>query len=151
MLTCPCSPTQAQLHANIANVNERNEWYRVHYAEIDGLFDPAGLRLVQCPPDLTMVLQLRTLHKIKADGRKKARCVLQGHRLQQGRDFERTFSTTFKHTTLRTVLAISVERDLDVQGGGATQAYPQADWSTDQKVFASLTSLKAAKGGTRTA
>eukprot|EP00965_Chrysotila_dentata_P260066 6213770-Pleurochrysis_carterae.AAC.3 len=32
--------------ANIADVSERNEWYRAHYAEIGGLFDmPAGLRL----------------------------------------------------------------------------------------------------------
>eukprot|EP00965_Chrysotila_dentata_P087916 2902818-Pleurochrysis_carterae.AAC.2 len=29
---------------NIADVNERKEWYRAHYAEVDQLFDmPAGL------------------------------------------------------------------------------------------------------------
>eukprot|EP00965_Chrysotila_dentata_P238173 6202340-Pleurochrysis_carterae.AAC.1 len=39
--------------ANITDVNERSEWYRAHYAEIDELFDmPAGLRLVPSQPDL---------------------------------------------------------------------------------------------------
>eukprot|EP00965_Chrysotila_dentata_P031710 1057748-Pleurochrysis_carterae.AAC.5 len=46
-----------------------------------------------------------------ADGRKKARCVLGGHRLQQGRDFERILSPTVKHTMLRTVLAVAEESD----------------------------------------
>eukprot|EP00965_Chrysotila_dentata_P087915 2902818-Pleurochrysis_carterae.AAC.1 len=64
-----------------------------------------------------MILQLRTFYKIKADGRKKARCVLGGHRLQQGCNFEVTFSLTVKHTTLRTALAVAAEHDLDVQGG----------------------------------
>eukprot|EP00965_Chrysotila_dentata_P166963 5513338-Pleurochrysis_carterae.AAC.1 len=50
-----------------------------------------------------MLLQLRTLYKLKTDGRQKARCVLGGHHLQQGRDFDRTFSPTVKHTTLRLV------------------------------------------------
>eukprot|EP00965_Chrysotila_dentata_P256309 6212505-Pleurochrysis_carterae.AAC.2 len=85
-----------------------------------------------------MILQLRTLYKIKADGRKKKRCVLGGHRLQQGRDFEHTFSPTVKPTTLRAALAVTAEHDLDVQGGDVTQAYPQADWQTDQKVYAHI-------------
>eukprot|EP00965_Chrysotila_dentata_P246094 6206952-Pleurochrysis_carterae.AAC.1 len=66
--------------ANIADVNKRNEWYRSHYAEIDGLFAmPAGLHLVPRSPNLTRIMQLCTLYKIKADGRKRARCVLGGH------------------------------------------------------------------------
>eukprot|EP00965_Chrysotila_dentata_P215204 6188630-Pleurochrysis_carterae.AAC.1 len=97
-----CDPG-APASFNIADVNERNEWYRAHYAEVHGLFDmPAGLRLAPRPPDLTMILQLGTLYKITADGRKKARCVLGGHRQQQDCDFEHTFSPTVKHTTLRT-------------------------------------------------
>eukprot|EP00965_Chrysotila_dentata_P226629 6195524-Pleurochrysis_carterae.AAC.5 len=72
--------------ANIADVNERNEWYRAHhYAEIDGLFSiPAGLLLVPRPPHLTMILQLGTLYKIKADVRKKARCLLGGAPPERG-------------------------------------------------------------------
>eukprot|EP00965_Chrysotila_dentata_P159377 5264772-Pleurochrysis_carterae.AAC.1 len=62
---------------------------------------PSGLRLVPRPPDKVMLLQPRTLYKLKTDGRKKARCILGGDRLQQGGDFERTFSPTVKHTTLR--------------------------------------------------
>eukprot|EP00965_Chrysotila_dentata_P110213 3642036-Pleurochrysis_carterae.AAC.1 len=94
--------------------------------------------LVPRPPALAMILQLRTLYKIKADGRKKARCVLGEHRLPPARDFEHTFLPTVKHTTPRTVLAVAAEHDLDVQGGGITQAYPLADWLTDQKVYAHI-------------
>eukprot|EP00965_Chrysotila_dentata_P042552 1411336-Pleurochrysis_carterae.AAC.1 len=102
MQSDPGAPAAFKDIANIADVNERNEGYRAHHAEIEGLFNmPAGLCLVPRPPDLTMILQLRTLYKIKADWRKKARCVLGRHRLQQGHDFERTFSPTVKHTTLR--------------------------------------------------
>eukprot|EP00965_Chrysotila_dentata_P060355 2000382-Pleurochrysis_carterae.AAC.1 len=54
-----------------------------------------------------MILQLRSLYKIKAKGSMKARCVLGGHRLQRGRDFEHTFSPTVKHTTLRNVPAVA--------------------------------------------
>eukprot|EP00965_Chrysotila_dentata_P224610 6194281-Pleurochrysis_carterae.AAC.3 len=79
-----------------------------------------GLHLVPRPPDLTMTLQTRTLYKIKAYGRSKARCVLGGHRLQQNRDFERTFSPTVKHIKLCTVLAVAAEHDLDVQGSDVT-------------------------------
>eukprot|EP00965_Chrysotila_dentata_P257952 6213055-Pleurochrysis_carterae.AAC.2 len=50
-----------------------------------------------------------------------------------------TFSPrTVKHTTLRTVLAVAAEHDLDVQGGDVTQGYPQADWPTDQKAYAHI-------------
>eukprot|EP00965_Chrysotila_dentata_P204170 6182168-Pleurochrysis_carterae.AAC.1 len=60
MQSDPAAPTSFKDIANIAVVNERNEWYRAHYAEIDGLFDMlAGLRLVPRPPDLTRILQLR--------------------------------------------------------------------------------------------
>eukprot|EP00965_Chrysotila_dentata_P042933 1425826-Pleurochrysis_carterae.AAC.1 len=76
---------------------------------------PSGLRLVPRPPDKLMLLQLRTLYKLKSGGRKKARCVLGGHRLQQGRDFERAFSPTVKNTTLRLVLALAAEHDLELQ------------------------------------
>eukprot|EP00965_Chrysotila_dentata_P134204 4437997-Pleurochrysis_carterae.AAC.1 len=33
---------------------------------------------------------------------------------------------------LRLVLALAAEHDLELQGGHVTQAYPQADWPTDQ-------------------
>eukprot|EP00965_Chrysotila_dentata_P254625 6211942-Pleurochrysis_carterae.AAC.1 len=123
MLSDPGAPASFKDIANISEVNERYEWYRAYYAEIVGLFDvPAGLRLVSRPRDLTMILQLRTLYKIKADGRKKAGCVLGGHRQEQSRDFKDTFSPTVKHTTLRNVLAVAAERDLDVQGLDVTQA-----------------------------
>eukprot|EP00965_Chrysotila_dentata_P048639 1613464-Pleurochrysis_carterae.AAC.1 len=114
----PGAPTSFKDIANIADVDQRSDWYQAHFAEVDGLFDmPSGLRHVPRPPDKVMLLQLRTLSKLKTDGRNKARCVLGGHRLQQGRDFERTFSPTVKRTTLRLVLALATEHDLELQGG----------------------------------
>eukprot|EP00965_Chrysotila_dentata_P186722 6165130-Pleurochrysis_carterae.AAC.4 len=79
---------------------------------------PAGLRLVPRPPDLAMILQLSTLYKIKADGRKKA-----PHHAAY---------------TLRSVLAVAAEHALDVRAGDVTQAHPQADWQTNQKVYARI-------------
>eukprot|EP00965_Chrysotila_dentata_P256919 6212716-Pleurochrysis_carterae.AAC.2 len=135
----PGAPTSFKDIANVADVDERNGWYRAQHAEVEGLFDmPGGLRLVPRPPDKLMLVQLRTLYKFKSDGRKKARCVLGGHRLQQGRDFERTFSPTVKHTTLHLVLSLAAEHDFELQGRYVTQAYPQADWPTDQTVYARM-------------
>eukprot|EP00965_Chrysotila_dentata_P077033 2543647-Pleurochrysis_carterae.AAC.1 len=65
MQSDPGAPASFKDIANIADVNERNKWYRVNYAEIDRVLDmPAGLRLVPRPPDLNMILQLRTLYNI---------------------------------------------------------------------------------------
>eukprot|EP00965_Chrysotila_dentata_P211850 6186679-Pleurochrysis_carterae.AAC.2 len=125
--------------ANVADVDERDGWYRAYYAKVDGLFDmPSGLRRVPRPPDKLMLLQLSTLYKLKSDGRKKARCVLGRCRLWQVRDFELTFSPTVKHTTLCLVLALAAKHDLKLKGGDVTPAYLQADWQTDQTVYARM-------------
>eukprot|EP00965_Chrysotila_dentata_P196620 6177697-Pleurochrysis_carterae.AAC.3 len=59
MQSDPGAPASFKDIANIADVNERDEWYRTHCAETDGLFDiHAGLRLVPRPPDVNMILQL---------------------------------------------------------------------------------------------
>eukprot|EP00965_Chrysotila_dentata_P185757 6132552-Pleurochrysis_carterae.AAC.1 len=119
----PGAPTSFKDIANVADIDERNGWYRDHYADVDGFFDmPSGLRLVPRSPDKLMLLQLRTLYKLKSDGRKKAHCILGGHRLQQGCSFERTFSPTVKHTILRLMLALAAEHDLQLLGGDVTQA-----------------------------
>eukprot|EP00974_Lingulodinium_polyedra_P042226 4053008-Lingulodinium_polyedra.AAC.1 len=67
--------------------------------------------------------KLRTLYKVKAGSakKKKARTVLMGNALKRGEDFDRTFSPTVKHTTLRTVLAVGASIGLEVQGGDVTQ------------------------------
>eukprot|EP00965_Chrysotila_dentata_P254107 6211762-Pleurochrysis_carterae.AAC.3 len=135
MQSDPGAPAFFKDIANTANVNERNEWHRAP------ITTPRLLGCSTCQLGSPCTTSTRpdhdpsAAHLVQDQG-----CRLQegtmrprGHRLQQACDFSHTFSPTVKYTTLRTVLAIAAEHDLDVRGGDVTQAYPQADWPTDQK------------------
>eukprot|EP00965_Chrysotila_dentata_P245863 6206816-Pleurochrysis_carterae.AAC.1 len=115
MQSDPGTPASFKDIASIADVNERNKWHRAHYADIDGLYAPC----TRSRPGQTQESTLRPWGAPPATGR----------------NFEHTFSVTVKHTTLRTILAIAAEHDVEVQGGDVTQAYLQADWPTEQKVY----------------
>lgn len=64
-------------------------------------------------------IQNRWVFKLKLDGdgavrRYKARLVSKGFTQRPGIDFEETFSPVVKHDSLRAVLAVADERDLNI-------------------------------------
>ena len=118
---------------NIPDVKIRNEWYKSHFDENDGLFELEVLNIVPIPPNVTEkeLLHLSTLYVMKPDGRKKARTVLScGKGKLDPDDIGRTFSPTARPTTLRFLCANNAIVDGEIGGGGVKQAFAQANWPT---------------------
>ena len=135
-------PTWAPQHfsdiGKIDDVELRNEWYRTHYAENDGLLDrPDVLKAIPLPPGVTeaQLLHLRTLYLVKKDKRKKARTVVGDGKtvLDSIADFGRTHSPTARSATVRLMCALAADNDLTIRGGDVTMAFPQAPWPAHLK------------------
>ena len=77
-------------------------------------------------------LKLKEIPSTKKDGTAKLRVVARGDLLKYGIDYDRTFSPTVKHATLRMACAIAARRDQTISGADVTQAYVLADWPTDE-------------------
>lgn len=131
--------------AKMSNVDERNKWYKAHYAENDGLFDcPDVLKMVPLPPGLDRhtLMWLNTLYTIKRDGRYKARTVLSWDESKAGW-FEavRTFSPTARATTMRFLCALAAEHGLVIRLADVKQAYTNGEWpATLKKALAHMPS-----------
>ena len=124
--------TFAQIMA-IEDEGERVRRLKAYYKEYDGLMDaPSGFRVVPKPVGPHKTLKLKEIPSTKKDGTAKLRVVARGDLLQPGIDYDRTFSPTVKHTTLRMASAIGARRNQTVSGADVTQAYPRADWPTDE-------------------
>ena len=76
---------------------------------------------------------LRT--KYNADGgteRRKARLVAKGNNQRPGIDFDKTFSAVARQSTIRLLMAIAVEMDLEVYQLDVVLAYiPEVNWQSD--------------------
>jgi len=144
LLEAPCIPTPtphdpqklpktfAQIMA-IADSDERDRRLKAYYKEYDGLMEArSGFRVVPKPEGPHKTLKLKEIPSTKKDGTAKLRVVARGDLLKHGIDYDRTFSPTVKHTTLRVACAIAAKRNQTVSGADVTQAYPRADWPTDE-------------------
>ena len=122
-------PKTFQQIMRIADEAERTRRLRAYYKEYDGLFAArSGLRVVPAPSGPHKTLKLKELPSTKKDGTAKWRVVARGDMLKAGVDYDRTFSPTVKHVTLRTAGAIAARRNQVVSGADCTQAYVLADW-----------------------
>ena len=123
----------------IPDEEERGRRLQAYYKEWDGLMAArSGLRVVPKPTGPHKTLKLKEIPSTKKDGTAKLRVVARGDLLEQGIDYDRTFSPTVKHATLRMATAIAAKRDQNISGADVTQAYIRADWPTDEpKMYAS--------------
>ena len=135
-------PRRFQDIPKIKDTALRNEWFKVHYAENDGLLEkPEGdpvLRVIEKPDYITEaeLMYLNTLYSIKADGRLKARTVLSAGKNKLDKldlGYERTYSPTGRATTLRLLCAIAAIERMTIRGGDVKQAYGQAKWPAHLK------------------
>ena len=123
---------------NIPDTETRNQWYRAHFSENDGLFEKGVLRPVPLPPGMSEddLLRLRTIYTRKADGRHKARTVLSSgkDKLEElGLRGVRSFAPTARPSTARICCGLSAETDMVIEGGDVQQAYANAKWPEDLK------------------
>lgn len=99
------------------------EWRAAMAAEVDALLRRQTWSLVPVPPGLNVV-GYRWVYKIKqrSDGsieRFKARLVAKGYNQQEGLNYDETFSSIWKPTTIRVVLSLAMRlnwpiRQMDV-------------------------------------
>ena len=119
---------------SIQNKELRDEWYRAHYEENDGLFDrPDVLRVVPSPDGVpnNELMHLHTIYTVKNDGRRKARTVLGAGKEKLDKldlGYERSFSPTARSSTIRLLCALAAERNDVIRGGDVKQAYVQGEW-----------------------
>ena len=113
--------------SDIANMPEHDQpgWYDAHYRECDRLFGLPDGRGLTATPRLRgeRLLPLKTHYVLKPDGTKKARTTIGGHRMRKGIDYQETFSTGVRATTVRLFVASAAERDDVLTGGDIDQAY----------------------------
>ena len=120
----------------IADEAERQRRLDAYYKEWDGLFDaPSGLRAIPKPNGPYRTLRLKEIYSDKKDGKAKLRVVARGDLMQEGVDYDRTFSPTVKHTTFRLACAIAAQRDMDISGGDVSQAYVHATWPDGDPIY----------------
>lgn len=106
---------------------DSNEWRDAIYAEIKSLVGNETWTLVDRPSG-EKVIGCRTVlrNKYKADGkleRRKARVVAKGFSQRPGVDFHDTFAPVARIGSLRTLVAIAVEQDMEIAQIDVTTAY----------------------------
>ena len=100
----------------------------------DGIFAKDGV--IEVPidevPEGTKILNILTARKLKRDGKTiKARHVLNGKHMVQGEHYDRSYSPTLQHTSVRGLTAVAAIMNLIMSCGDFTQAYLHADGDRD--------------------
>jgi len=117
---------------------QKNDWVKELLAaddkETDGIFAKDGV--IEVPidevPEGTKILNILTARKLKRDGKTiKARHVLNGKHMVQGEHYDRSYSPTLQHTSVRGLTAVAAIMNLIMSCGDFTQAYLHADGDRD--------------------
>ena len=133
------APSHFSQIKKIQDTNTRNQWYKAHFTENDGLFDfPDVLRAIPQPENITdaELKYLHTLYTEKRDGTKKARTVLgagKGELEDMDLNYGRTFSPTGRTSTFRFLCSLAGALGLTVRGGDVKQAYKMGNWPSWMK------------------
>ena len=125
----PTSYQEAIHHSN------SEKWREAIQEEMDSLNKNGTWDIVEPPPGKN-VIGSKWVFKEKRDAngeisRYKARLVAQGFSQQEGVDYEDTFAPVAKYSSIRTVLAISNELNLEVHQMDVKTAFLNGDIDTD--------------------
>ena len=98
--------------------NDKLKWEKAMQSKMDSLHKNSTWELVHLPTG-KRILPCKWIYKLKVIGsfskpRYKARLVAKGFRQQEGVDFEEIFSPVVKMTTLRCILALASQFDMEL-------------------------------------
>src|ERR1700731_1596033 len=108
------------------------QWEKAVEAELEQLRSSGTFEWVPSVPDGRKPIGSRIVFQTKRDGdgnvvKYKARIVAKGYSQIPGQDFEHTFSSVARLTTLRTLLALSVRENWELHQVDVVGAYLQGD------------------------
>jgi hypothetical protein len=120
-------PTGSALLASIAEPatiqealasEQATDWQQAMDEEMASLLANNTWTLKEPPPGINPI-PVKWVYKVKCDAngnfqRYKARLVVKGFRQQEGVDYDEVFAPVSKHTTLRALLAVAAELDLEL-------------------------------------
>jgi len=106
-------------------------WREAVQSEYSSIIENKTFKIVDRPKDKNVIGSRVVLcEKLKADGtveRKKARLVAKGYNQRQGEDFNETFAPVVRMSTIRTLMALAVEHDLEIHQLDVTTAFLNGD------------------------
>ena len=109
---------EPQTYQGAVGGEESELWKKSMDEEMRSLWENGTWELVEKPEGVKPV-PMKWVYKIKRDAqgnveRYKSRLVAKGYLQRQGIDFEEVYAPVSKHTTLRALLAVVAERDLEL-------------------------------------
>lgn len=112
-------------------------WKQAILDEYDSLLVNDTWELVDLPSD-RKAIPCKWVFKTKRDGdgaieRRKARLVIKGFAQREGIDYEETFSPVVRYTSLRYLLSLAAQFDLDIEQLDAVTAFLQGD--IEEEIF----------------
>ncbi|KFD64701.1 hypothetical protein M514_23159 [Trichuris suis] len=122
---------------------DAREWYDAIKMEILSLIENNSWFIVERPSDRQIVgSRLVLCNKFKSDWsleRRKARLVAKGYTQQRGTDFKETFAPVVRLNSIRTLMALTVEKGLTVHQLDVATAFLNGD--LEEEIFMQLPDL----------
>lgn len=115
---------------------ERSEWEDAILSEIRSLVQKGTWTIVKTPPNINVVgcrYVLTTKINVDKTTKKKARLVAQGFSQRFGVDYEKTFAPVARLETVRLMMAIAVEMDLEIHQVDINTAY--LNGNLDEQIY----------------
>ncbi|XP_073967102.1 uncharacterized protein [Choristoneura fumiferana] len=116
--------------------SERSEWEAAILSEIRSLVQKGTWTIVKTPPNTNVVgcrYVLTTKINVDKTTKKKARLVAQGFSQRFGVDYEKTFAPVARLETVRLMMAIAVEMDLEIHQVDINTAY--LNGNLDEQIY----------------
>lgn len=110
---------------------DSSEWREAYKSEISSIIENKTFRIIDRPKNVNVIgCKVVLKEKLKADGsveRKKARLVVQGYNQREGEDFNETFAPVVRISSIRTIMALAVEYDMEIHQLDVVTAFLNGD------------------------
>jgi hypothetical protein len=121
--------------------SEKVKWINAMDKEMESLRKNDVWELVELPKD-RKAIGSKWVFKLKTDSngsveRHKARLVAQGFSQKHGQDYDETFSPVVRFESLRTVIALAVQNDLQLHQMDVTTAFLNGELQKLRSIYAS--------------